>query len=127
MPHLELLGIRSLEEFGTRFRPLTLEEEGRVLKIGNYYVAYDRKSALMECIAVEGFLRQTFFVLLSLRQDGVLIRLLPRTAPEKTVGVKRCLIWVGHLLAGGRPEARVGATNLEAELGIPFPKEIDRL
>ena len=125
MPHVEILGIDSLDDCCVRFQPRSFEEEGRIAKTLQCYLSCDRRSALIECVTVEGFLRQSFFVLLSLRSDGVMVRLLPRTAPEKTDAVKRCLVWIARGLAAGRPTASVGATNLPAELETPLPEGAD--
>jgi len=75
----------------------------------------------VECLTVEGYLRQSFFVLVTSAAGGVMVRLLPRTSPEKTPGVKRCLVWVARWLAAQDPAARPGTSNLNDHLAIDLP------
>lgn len=121
MPHVEILGPVRLEAFHARFAPRTLREDAIVTKAAAAFLAHDRRSLLLDLMVVEGFLRQSFFLVMTERDDGAMVRLLPRTSPEKTAGVKRAVVWAAAWLRAGVPEATVGATNLEEFLGRPFP------
>lgn len=85
------------------------------------YLAHDARSLLLECVTVEGYLRQAFFVVLTDRPERVMIRLLPRTSPEKTPGVRRCVAWIALWFRSTFPGSQLGSTNLEAELGRADP------
>ncbi|MDM7914299.1 MAG: hypothetical protein QUU85_03410, partial [Candidatus Eisenbacteria bacterium] len=77
---------------------------------------------LLECMTVEGYLRQSFFLLVSARSGGAIVRLHPRSAVEKTEGVKRLIAWVARWLhAAGGDDAAIGTTNLSEQLARPLP------
>ena len=116
MPHVELLGAAPLSAFHSRFHPDVLEEKGTIIKAPASYLSHDGRSLLIECLCVEGYLRQSFFVLISQTDASTMIRLLPRTSPEKTDGVRRCLAWIASLLKADSPGSRVGKTNLPEPL-----------
>jgi hypothetical protein len=123
MPHVELIGISDLTAFHSSFAPRAMEETGRILKANACYISSDQHTVLVECLVVEGYLRQSFFILITLRDGRVMVRLLPRTSPEKTLGVKRCVVWIARWLQNGLSPAMVGATNLADVLQEPFPSD----
>lgn len=123
MPHCELLGPLGLTDFHSRFRPRSVKEEGTVLKASGAFLSSDRRSLLVECVTAEGFLHQSFFIIATAQEGRVMVRLLPRTSPEKTEAVKRCLVWIARWIAAGSPGTAIGRTNLEELLQHPFPAE----
>jgi hypothetical protein len=124
VPHVELLGSLALDGFHRCFRPRTLNRQDRVLKAAASYLAHDGRSLLVECLTVEGFLRQSFFVLVAGESGRTMVRLLPRTSPEKTVAVKECVVWIASWLRNSAPgELRPGVTNLGDLLEIELPPE----
>ncbi len=124
MPHVEVTGRIPLEAFHARFAPRTLQDGPTVLKTLASFLAHDGRSLLLECMAVEGYLRQGFFVLVSVRSGGALVRLHPRSAVEKSEGVKRLLAWTARRLeAEAGPGAAIGTTNLADQLARPLPPE----
>jgi hypothetical protein len=120
MPHVELLGSTCLSEFHARFRPGEVRIGDLVLKARSSFLAHDGRSLLLECLTVEGNLRQNFFVLLTARPKGIMVRLLPLTSPEKTAGAKWCVAWIALWLRSIGPGGEFGATNLVEELTLPF-------
>ena len=112
-----------LSEFHTRFRPRSIQTGEWILKAEESFLSSRGRSLLLECLTLEGYLRQSFFVLITLDEEGAMVRLLPRTSPEKTEGVKRCLAWIALWLQALGPGAVVGRTNLQDQLQLPLPPE----
>jgi hypothetical protein len=123
MPHVEILGPAVLAQFHARFRSRTLQEGPRVLRATGCYLSTDGRSLLIEFVTVEGHLRQSFFILAASAGTETTLRLLPRTSPEKTDGVKRCLAWIARWIQAVSGESRIGRTNLEEALRDGFPPE----
>jgi hypothetical protein len=123
MPHAQVLGRIDLAAFHRRFERRAWKDGETVLKAEGCYLAHDGRSALVECLAVEGYLRQNFFVLLATKETGVMVRLSPRSVAERTEGVKRCVAWLALWLQAASPGARIETTNLDAELSRPVPEE----
>lgn len=123
MPHVEVRGPVRLSGFHARFAPRSLREGETVTKAVGAFLAHDGRTLLLDLLIVEAFLRQSFFLVLTQREDGVMVRLLPRTSPEKTAGVKRAVAWAAAWLQAASPSATVGTTNLEAFLASPFPPD----
>jgi hypothetical protein len=123
MPHVEILGPVRLSDFQARFRPRRLQEGETVTKALAAYLAHDGRTLLIDLVVVEGFLRQTFFLVATERDDGAMVRLLPKTSPEKTPGVKRAVAWAAAWLLASAPAAAVGTTNLADILERPFPAD----
>lgn len=112
MPHVEVRGGPPLRELQARFQPATVSWDGAVLKTLASYLSSDERTLLLDCLTVEGHLRQSFFAILTHRETGIMVRLLPRTSPEKTPGVKRLVAWVARTVRTGHAGAEFGATNL---------------
>lgn len=102
------------------FEVRTLREGSTVIKMLVAFLAHDERSALVECVVVEGHLRQGFFVLLGKRDEVTVGRVHPRSAPEKSPGVKRCIAWVTDQLHKSNPGSEFGNTNLEEPFRAPF-------
>jgi hypothetical protein len=123
MPHVELLGPSVLSDFHARFRPRSLAEGTRILRATGCYLSSDARSLLVECVTVEGYLRQSFFLIATSVGEETMVRLLPRTSPEKTDGVKRCLVWIARWIQAVSAQNRIGRTNLEDFLKDDFPAD----
>jgi hypothetical protein len=123
MPHVEVRGPVRLAEFHARFAPRSLREGETVTKALEVYLAHDSRTLLLDLLVVEGFLRQSFFIVMTERTDGAMVRLLPRTSPEKTAGVKRAVAWVAAWLLAASPSSVTGTTNLEGFLASAFPPD----
>lgn len=95
------------------------------MKVLACYLSSDGQSLLLECLTAEGHLHQGFYALVTTRPDSVLVRLLPRTSPEKTHLVKRLIVWLARWIeAGSGPGAGIGTTNLADVAAVPFPPEL---
>lgn len=81
------------------------------------------RSLLVDALVVEGHLRQGFFLLVSVRDGSALVRIHPRSAPEKTAGVKRAVSWLGAWLLARSEGTTPGKTNLEPAALSEFPAE----
>ena len=123
MPHVEVRGSIPLSDFHARFAPRSLREGETVTKAVGAFLAHDGRTVLLDLLIVEGFLRQSFFLVMTAREGGTMVRLLPRTSPEKTAGVKRAVAWAAAWLRAVSPSSAVGSTNLEAFLASPFPPD----
>ena len=113
MPHVVLEGPVDLQSVGEKFEPVLERWGDDVLKLRQVYVEQRGEEVLMDTLVVESGHRQQFFIQVTRREDGAVVRLLPQTDPEKTFGVKRALARVATLVrrhAAG--ECRYGATNL---------------
>jgi hypothetical protein len=123
MPHVEVRGPVRLSGFHAGFAPRSLREGETITKAVGAFLAHDERTLLIDLLIVEGFLRQSFFLVLTEREDGAMVRLLPRTSPEKTAGVKRAVAWVAAWLQAASPSSAMGTTNLETFLAYPFPSD----
>jgi len=121
MPHCQVCGPTDLREFHLRFRPRTLRRGPMILKAEEAFLSTGGRSLLLECLVIEGYLRQAFFAVITREEEGAMVRLHPRTSPEKTEGVKRCLAWIALSLRASAPGTSLGRTNLQDQLGIEIP------
>jgi hypothetical protein len=123
MPHREVLGNIDLASFHREFQPRTLTEGRTVTKALAAYLETRGTALLIECLVVEGHLRQGFFLIASTREGSVLVRVHPRSAPEKTPGVKRAVAWIAAWISARTPGATSGTTNLEPAALAEFPPD----
>ena len=113
MPHVVLEGAVDLRQLGTKFEPMFRRWGDDLLKIEQLYVERQGGEVLLDTLVVESGHRQHFFIQLTRRQEGAVVRLLPQTDPEKTDGVKRALAVVAAWVCGLTPgSCRYGSTNL---------------
>jgi hypothetical protein len=113
MPHVVLEGAVDLRRVVEKFEPVLDRWGDNVLKLRQVYLEQRGEEVLLDTLVVESGHRQQFFIQVTRREGGAVLRLLPQTDPEKTDGVKRALARVAALVrehAAG--ECRYGATNL---------------
>ena len=67
----------------------------------------------MESLAIENNNNQSFFVELSQKKESLTVRLLPRTDPEKTPGVKMIMAMIAKQIKDLNPNVSYGKTNLQ--------------
>ncbi len=116
MPHVQIVGACRIRDL---IAPLTGYLESApplVLKVAVVYIDPRETQLLLEAIAVEGYLRQSFFLLVRQESDGVLIRCHPFCAVQKTDGVKRLIARVAQRCLQCCPGSHTGNTNLTAYL-----------
>ncbi len=117
MPHVRIYGSCSVRAHWEQFAQGHWRDESKIVKTLSALLSRDGTSELIECLAIEGFLRQNFLAQLLQKEDGILIRLYPASMPEKTEGVRFCLGWVASGFRAQDPTCRLDATNL----GVPLP------
>ena len=113
MTHVIVEGPCSAEAYYSAFQKASWNDAGVVFKTKECYLSRQREEALVESLVVEGGRAQSFFVSLCRRDDGVMVRLLPATDPEKTDGVKRLLAHVAEQIKTQHSACRYGHTNLQ--------------
>lgn len=119
MPHVVLNGAIAIDDAFSRVQPLMVRGETGMLKTAGAYMAKDRRSILVEALALEADAKRSFLVMISERDDGVVVRIYPGTDVEKTPGVKRVLAEQAKQLMAAIPGLQVGKTNLAEYLDAP--------
>jgi hypothetical protein len=113
MPHVVLENTGSLSEVHERLEPVMEQKEGEILKTGDIFLNQKGTSSLVECIVIEGAPPLNFFVQLNRKGENITVRLLPRTDPEKTNGVKKLMGLIAKRIRDIFPESQYGKTNLQ--------------
>jgi hypothetical protein len=114
MPHMQIVGPCRIRDLSAPLSQIIESYPPRVLKIQKAYIDPEATQLVLEAVVVEGYLRQSFFLLVRQEENGVLVRCHPFCAPQKTDGVKRLIILVAHRCLELCPGSRVGNTNLTA-------------
>jgi hypothetical protein len=112
LPHVVLKGKITPEDIFNQLKPIFYQESMALLKTKETYLEKAKKDILIDALAIEGDRKTAFLALISGRDDGVVIRLYPNIAIEKTTGVKRVLVELAKQLIATFPELTVGETNL---------------
>jgi hypothetical protein len=112
LPHVVLKGKTSIEEIFSQLKPVFFRNEATILKTKEAYLEKAKKDILIDALAIEGDHKTAFLALISGREDGVVVRLYPNIAIEKTDGVKRVLVELAKQIMTFFPEFTVGETNL---------------
>ena len=112
MPHVVLKGKTSIEEIFKQLKPIFQRNGNTIIKTKEIYLEKAKNDILVDTLSIEGDRKNAFLALISGREDGVVIRLYPNIAIEKTDGVKRVLVEVAKQIMTGFPEFTVGETNL---------------
>jgi hypothetical protein len=99
----------------------TVRDGGEILRVVDVYLDRSGRTALVDCVVVEGGRSQPFFVQLSQKDRQITVRLLPATDPEKTAGVKRLMALIARQLRAAAGGSRFGKTNLQEFLS-PEPE-----
>jgi hypothetical protein len=119
MPHVVVEGAGPLDQVYRKLEPFVERRGEVILKVVDLYLNQKGTSLLLESIVIEAGSQQSFFAQLSQKELSITVRLLPRTDPEKTPGVKRLLALIGGRVRALFPGSHFGKTNLEE-----FLKEI---
>ena len=112
MPHVVLNGNADLDDIFNKFKGLLIRNDHGILKTDNIYISRDKTAILIESLAIENGVKNSFFTLISKRNDGVVIRIYPGVEVDKTQGVKKILAEAAKQLLGVLPELIIGETNL---------------
>lgn len=113
MPHIVLENINSTKAAFDAVQPFASKIDGGILKVVDKYINASEQSALIESLAIENGVNQNFFVQLSQKKSSLTVRLLPRTDPEKTNGVKRIMANIAQQIKATDSVIEYGKTNLE--------------
>jgi len=116
MPHIVLEKINSTKEAFEAVEPFGQKIEGGILKVMDKYINANEQSALIEALAIENGVNQSFFVQLSQKKSSLTVRLLPLTDPEKTDGVKTIMAKIAKQIKDTDSSIEYGKNNLEAFL-----------
>jgi hypothetical protein len=122
VPHVIVEGAVTLGGLQRDHVAFTVREAGRVVKVDRFYLDAQGQAALLETLVVDGGHTQKFFIQLTAREGGVMVRLEPMTDPEKSPVVKRALALVARRIrasCGGR----FGGTNIAELLAAAEPGE----
>ncbi len=112
MPHVVLNGKVNLDDIFNKFKGVLIRNENGILKTDNIYISRDKNSIIIESLAVEKGVKNSFLAMISHRDDGVVIRIYPGIEVEKTSGVKKLLSELAKQLLSEFPELKIGETNL---------------
>ena len=113
MPHVVLTGAIMLRDVFEKLDSFIIRDEKKILKTSDKYINSNENSILVEAMAIEDNNKASFLVLLSRREDGLVIRIYPDSNVEKTEGVKRILAKIAKQLLEKFPSLRIGKTNLQ--------------
>ena len=113
MPHVVLTGAIMLRDVFEKLDSFMIRDEKKILKTSDKYINSDENSILVEAMAIEDNNKASFLVLLSRREDGLVIRIYPDSNVEKTQGVKKILAKIAKQLLEKFPSLRIGKTNLQ--------------
>lgn len=116
MPHVVLLGKIDPRAAFEALEPLTARQGDTVLKTTGHYLSADARTLLLDALVIDPPDKQAFFVNVSTRDDGVVVRIHPTTEVERTDGVQRLLAHVAVALQRAILGVEVGETNLQAQI-----------
>ena len=112
MPHVVLNGNINLNDIFNKFKSLLIRNEQGILKTDNIYISRDNTSIIIESLAIENGVKNNFLAMISLRDDGLVVRIYPGLEVEKTSGVKKLLSEIAKQLLSTFTELKIGETNL---------------
>ena len=112
MPHVVLNGEVVLEDVFKEIDPLFIQQENNILKTMEVYLERGKNAILVDSLSFENSKKTVFLVMITSREDGIVVRLYPKIGVDKTEGVKRILGELAKQLLAKFPELRVGETNL---------------
>lgn len=118
MPHVVVEGSVDLDRLFESFELLNTVEGADVRKTTDLYKSRLGHAVLIESLVVEHGRRQVFIVTVSRKGEGVTVRLLPLTDPDKTPGVLRLLAEIAREVRRCCPGTSFGKTNLQEYLDL---------
>jgi hypothetical protein len=113
LPHIVLHGKTTIEDIFRQLQPIFIKNENTILRTAEQYLERKKQDILIESLAIENGKKQTFLSMISGREDGVVIRLYPNLAVQKTDGVKKVLAELAKQLMAAFQALQVGETNLQ--------------
>jgi hypothetical protein len=113
LPHVVLTGNISLMDIFEKIETFVVREDKTILKTSDKFINQDETSILVEALAINDKNKTSFLVLISKREDGIVVRLYPQIEVEKTDSVKKILAKIADNLIAAFPSLNVGKTNLQ--------------
>ena len=113
LPHVVLNGKVAVESIFKELKPLMIRNKNDILKTTDVYLEREKNVILIDSLAIEADKKTVFLAMISGRDDGVVVRLYPKIAVEKTEGVKKILVELAKQLIATFPELKIGETNLD--------------
>lgn len=116
MPHVVLNGRIEIEDLFRELKPLFLKYESIILRTADFFLEREKRAILIESLSIQEGKTTSFLTMINKREDGVVIRLYPKSDVEKTEGVKRLLAELAKQLLQTFNTLKVGETNLSKYL-----------
>jgi hypothetical protein len=116
MPHVVLNGNVNLDDIFNKYKSVLIRNEQGILKTDNIYISRDETTILIESLAIEKGIKNSFLTMISRRNDGVVVRIYPEIEVEKTSGIKNILAEIAKQLLAVFPQLTIGETNLSEYL-----------
>ena len=116
MPHVVLSGKIDIEDVFRELKPLFLKDENVLLRTPDSYLEREKRAILIESLSIQEDKAINFLTIINKREDGIVIRLYPKSEVEKTEGVKRLLAELASQLLQTFNELRLSETNLSKYL-----------
>ena len=113
MPHVVLNGTAEMVDLFQQLSPIMISYEKTLLKTSDKYINFNKNSILVEALAIEDGNKISFLVLIGKREDGLVVRIYPEFAIEKSKGVKRILAGIAKQLLERFSELKIGKTNIQ--------------
>lgn len=112
LPHVVLKGKTKIKSIFNELKPIFLKEGLNILRTSDTYLDRNKTAILIDSLAIESNRKQSFFAMITSREDGVVIRLYPKQEIEKTDGVKKLLAEIAKQLIHQFPDFATAETNL---------------
>lgn len=116
MSHVVLNGNVNLDEIFNKFKGVLIRNEHGILKTDNIYISRDKAAIIIESLAIEMGVKNSFLAIINRRDDGVVVRIYSGIEVENTSGVKNILSEIAKQLLAALPQLKIGETNLSEYL-----------
>lgn len=113
MPHVVLNGSISIEKIFQKLTPLLIRDSLNILRTQEVYLERKKNAILIDSLVIEHKLKSNFFLMITGRDDGLVIRLFPNVPVKKTNGVKKLLAEIAKQIMNNFPDLILGETNLK--------------
>jgi hypothetical protein len=112
LPHVVLNGKASIQNIFEKLEPLFVRDGTEILRTMELYLERSKNAILIDSLAIESDKKKSFLVMITGRENGVVVRLYPKQGIEKTDGVKRILAEIAKQLVRKFPDFKTAETNL---------------
>ncbi len=112
MPHVVIEGPVSLEIFFQSFKSISIRRDESILKVKDALCNRAKTKILLECIAMEDKISQSFYVAVTQKGGKTSIHLDALTDPEKNDSIKRLLAIIAQQIKAQNASCSYGQHNL---------------